>query len=212
VASRQRFRLAILVTAFTALTVLVGTGATDAVDSAVLGLLLPLRTSAGESAFQWLTLIGSPIVSAGVAIAFGVLLVARRDRGGWLVVLFFVGIALELVLKQVVFQPGPPSELVRDSALLPTLRDLTPYTYPGGHVMRVAFLSAMIGSRYPRLRPPLASLAALVAFGRIYLAAGWAADIAGGVLLGLALATVAAVITERARARRPAPGVALVTP
>ena len=78
--------------------------------------------------------------------------------------------------------------------------------------MRVAFLAAMIGSRYPRLRPPLASLTALVGFGRIYLAAGWAADIAGGVLLGLALATVAEVIEERARDRQAATGVAFVTP
>src|SRR5207302_9336701 len=103
-------------------------------------------------------------------------------------------------------------ELVRDAGPLPTFRDLIPYTYPGGHVIRVAFLSAMIGSRYPRLRAPLASLTALVGFGRIYLAAGWAADIAGGALLGLTLATVAAVIGERARARQRAPGAALVTP
>jgi membrane-associated phospholipid phosphatase len=76
--------------------------------------------------------------------------------------------------------------------------------------MRVAFLSFMVGTRYPRLRAPLASLTALVAFGRIYLAAGWAADIAGGILVAFILATVAELIEERATARR-ASGVTLVT-
>ena len=205
-------RLLVLLVAFAALTVLVGTGATDTIDAAVLVLLVPLRSPSGDAAFQVLTLVGSPIVSAGLAIFLTAFLVARGDRRGWLVLLFFVGIALEVALKQIVFQPGPPNELVRDSALLPTLRNLSPYTYPGGHAMRVTFLALMVGTRYARLRAPLASLTALVAFGRLYLAAGWAADIAGGILAGFILATVAEVIEERTRDRQGARAIASIVP
>ena len=198
-------RLLVLLSAFVALTVLVGTGATDAVDGAMLALLLPLRSTPGDAAFGLITLVGDPILSSALAIAVAAVFVTRGDRRGWLVLLFFAGFAIEIVLKQIVFQPGPPSELVRDSALLPMLRNVSPYTYPGGHVMRIAFLSTVIASRYPRFSGTLAGFTALVAFGQIYLAAGWPADVLGGLIAGVGLATVVDAIAERAREQRVAP-------
>ena len=205
-------RLAILSAAFVALTILVWTGATDALDTAVLELVLPLRTPVMDDAFSVTTAIGGPLVSSVAAIVLTLALVAREGRRGRVVLLMFAGIALEVVLKQFVFQPGPPSELVRDSVLLSTLRDLSPYTYPGGHVMRVAFLSAVLVTRFQRLGVPLAIVTAVVAFGRVYLAAGWFADVVGGLLAGLALATLAEVIAARVAATRPAARVGVVTP
>lgn len=197
-------RLAIQIAVFAGLTVLVGTGATDAADTVVLGWVLPLRTPLVSQLFQALTLLGDPIVSSLVAIALTFFLVAQDGRRGQVALLFFAGLALEFVLKQIVFQPGPPSELVRDSVLLPGLRELSPFTYPGGHAMRVTFLAALLAMRYSRLRGPAVIVVALVGAGRIYLATGWAADVAGGVLTGLALATIAEIVRERSRSPRAA--------
>jgi len=203
-------RLVILLAVLAALTVLVGMRATDAVDDAVLGWLLPLRSPLLDQLFQAVTLAGDPVVSSLCAVAVTFVLVAREGRRGQVALLFFVGIALEVVLKQVIFQPGPPNELVRDAVLLPGLRDLSPLTYPSGHVMRVTFLAALVSARYGRLRLALAIAVTLVAVGRVYLAAGWVSDVAGGLIAGLALATIAELAHERlGSARAP---VALAAP
>lgn len=201
---RPSDRLAIQIAVFTGLTVLVATGATDAFDTAVLGWVLPLRTPILDQLVQAVTVLGDPIVSSLFAIALTFFLVANEGRRGQVALLFFAGIALEFVLKQVVFQPGPPSEIVRDSVLLPGLRELSPFTYPGGHVMRVTFLGALLAMRSSRLRLPVVIVVALVAVGRIYLATGWAADVAGGITAGLALATIAEVVRERVGSPRVA--------
>ena len=194
---RQLDRLAILVAAFAGLTFLVGTGATDAVDDSILSVMLPWRSPALDQVFQLITLAGDPLLSSIVAVAIALVAVAREGRRGQVALLFFAGIAVEYALKQLVFQPGPPSELVRDAVLIPGLGHLGPNTFPGGHVMRVAFLAAVIGASYPRLRVAGIILVTLVAMGRVYLATGWAADIAGGLVAGLALATIAELVHER---------------
>jgi len=194
---RQLDRLAILVAAFAGLTLMVGTGATDAVDDAILGVVLPWRSPPLDQVFQLITLAGDPLLSSILAVAIALVAVAREGRRGQVALLFFAGIVLEYALKQLVFQPGPPSELMRDAALIPGLGHLSPNTFPGGHVMRVTFLALVIGASYPRLRMAGLVAIALVAAGRIYLATGWAADIAGGLIVGLALATVAELVRER---------------
>ena len=201
-------RLAIQLAVFVGLTFLVGTGATDGLDAAVLGWLLPWRTPLLDEVFQAVTLVGDPIVSSLFAIAVTFVLVARDGRRGRVALLFFAGLALELVLKQLIFQPGPPNELVRDAVLLPGLREISAFTYPGGHALRVMFLATLLGARYRRLRVPLAVVVVLVAVGRVYLAAGWVADIAGGLIAGLVLATIAELVGERLGSARAAKTVA----
>lgn len=195
---RLAIQLAVFLAVFGGLTFLVASGATDAVDTAALGWVLPWRSTWLDQVFQLITLIGDPVISSAMAIAATFVLVARDGRRGQVALLFFAGFALEFALKQLVVQPGPPNELVRDAVLLPGLRELSPFTYPGGHVMRVMFLTMLLCARYRRLRVPLAIAVALVAAGRIYLAVGWASDIAGGLVAGLMLATLAEVIYERA--------------
>ena len=198
-------RLRVQLAVFAGLTLLVGTGATDTVDATILGWLLPLRSPGPDQLFQAITLLGDPVADAILALALATVLVAREGRRGLAALLLFAGFAVEFALKQLVFQPGPPSELVRDSVLLPGLRELSPFTYPGGHALRVTFLAALLAARVPALRIPLAVVVALVAAGRMYLATGWAADVAGGVLFGLVLATIAEVLGERSAATGRAP-------
>jgi membrane-associated phospholipid phosphatase len=206
---RPADRLAIQLAVLLGLTFLVGIRATDGLDDAVLGWILPWRTPLIDQVFQAVTLVGDPIVTALIAAGLTVVLVARDGRHGQVALLFLAGIALEFALKQLVFQPGPPNELVRDAVLIPGLRELSLFTYPSGHAMRVTFLAVLVGARFERLRLPAAVIVLLVAAGRVYLATGWIADIAGGLLAGLALATVAEVVTERLRSTRPAAAVAV---
>ena len=199
---RPADRLAIQVAAFAGLAFLVGTGATDAVDAAILGWVLSLREPVLDQVFQLFTFAGDPVVSSVIAVAITLVAVAREGQRGQVVLLFFAGMLAEYALKQLVFQPGPPSEVTRDAVIIPGLRHLSAYTFPGGgHVMRVTFLAAMVGASYPRVRIAAVIIVALVAAGRIYLATAWAADVAGGLIAGLALATVVELV--RARARSP---------
>lgn len=198
--------------AFAAITVLVGTGTTDAFDDAVLTILLPYRSQPVVDALQLVTLLGSPLVTSVFAVALTVRLVTTEGRRGVVPLLVFVGVALELVLKTIVFQPGPPSELAHDAPLVVSLRDLTPFTYPSGHAMRITFLAWIVAERAPRLRVPLAFIVALVAFGRIFLAAGWIADVAGGLCAGIALGALASLLARRIGSPQRAPRAALVTP
>ena len=203
-------RLAIQLALFAGLAVLVGTGATDAVDDAILGWVLQWRSAAVDQVFQVATLIGDPVVSSGLALVLTLVTVAQTGRRGWVGLLFFAGIAVEYALKQLVLQPGPPSELVRDAVLIPALSHLSPYTFPGGHAMRITFLAMLVGASYPKLRGAAMLVVLIVAVGRLYLAAGWAADVAGGLIAGMALATIAELV--RARIDSPRPRHVLVAP
>ena len=195
-------RLAIQLALFAALAVLVGTGATDAADETILGWVLQWRSTAVDQVFQVATLIGDPVVSAALALVLVFVTVARTGHRGWVGLLFFAGIAVEYALKQLVLQPGPPSELVRDAVLVPALRHLSPYTFPGGHVMRITFLALLVSASYPKLRVAALVVVAVVAVGRLYLAAGWATDIAGGLMAGIAFATIAELVRARLGAPR----------
>jgi len=171
--------------------------------------VLQWRNSAVDQVFQIATIIGDPVVSSLFALVLTLVAVARTGRRGWVGLLFFAGLAVEYALKQLVLQPGPPSELVRDAVLIPALSHLSPYTFPGGHVMRITFLALLLGAGYPKLRVAGLLVVLLVAVGRLYLAAGWASDVAGGLIAGMALATVAELV--RARISSPRRVAALAT-
>src|SRR5260221_4492671 len=126
-------RVWILLAAFAGLTALVGTGMTDGPDAAILGGIVPLRSAPLDQFFQAITVLGDPVVSSVLAIGLTFALVAREGRRGQVALLFFAGLAVEFILKQVVFQPGPPSELLLDTVLLPSLPEIRPLNYPRGH-------------------------------------------------------------------------------
>src|SRR5258708_17905684 len=158
------------VAGFGGMTGLVGSGLSDAFDEAVLATLLPYRSQPAIDAVQLVTLLGSPILSSVLALGLTVRLVATDGRRGLVPLLFFAGFAVELALKAVIFQPGPPSELVYDAPLFVSLRAVTPFTYPYAPAMRIAFLASLVAWRVPPAPVPLAVVVALIAFGRVFLA------------------------------------------
>ena len=70
-------------------------------------------------------------------------------------------------------------------------------SFPSGHSATAFAAAVAVGLFYPKLRPPLLALAAVVALSRVYLGVHYASDVVAGSLLGVLLG-LAAVWTVRA--------------
>lgn len=144
---------------------------------------------------SWLDLLASALTLPGQAeIAAGLAagLAAARLRAGHRDFVVPLAIALtviiETALKLRLAQPLPPPEVQRGIALIPFAEAHFPFSFPSGHVARVAFLLGIA-----RI-PVWISVAALglVALSRMYLGQHWPTDVVGGLFLGLAVAWLAA--------------------
>jgi undecaprenyl-diphosphatase len=59
-------------------------------------------------------------------------------------------------------------------------------SFPSGHASGVFSVATVIGSRYPKARIPVYSIASLVGYSRIYLGKHYPSDVLGGAVLGIA--------------------------
>jgi len=150
-----------------------------------------------DAAASLLSLAGRPEITAALAVVLAVAWSRRTGARGLAPLLLFLTVGVELALKFVVAHPAPPPELSRGEHLLPIVRVVTPYAYPSGHLARTAFLAALLWQPLPRWRLALAALLTAMAITRVYLADHWPSDVAGGILLGLALGSFASALSQK---------------
>jgi membrane-associated phospholipid phosphatase len=152
----------------------------------------------------WLDLVASILSVAGQAevtsvIALGVAIAWWRAQrtGWWLPLLIVVVIAVETLAKTLIPQAPPPAALSRSVHLLPFLEAPTAFSFPSGHVARVAFLVGAF--RWPAALGVAAAL--VMALTRVYLAEHWPSDVIGGWLLGYLTAVLGYHLTLGTRRR-----------
>lgn len=72
-------------------------------------------------------------------------------------------------------------------------------SFPSGHAANITASMVFLGLLYRKLLTPLASIATLVCFSRIYIGVHWPSDVLAGAALGSTLACIAYSILERSR-------------
>jgi membrane-associated phospholipid phosphatase len=146
----------------------------------------------------------SVLLSAELSVVYALVLswlLWRRGAGLWSVapLAFVVPVGIETVLKTVVNQPWVPLTYYRD-VHYPLATLSLQGTFPSGHALRGAwfcvFLAVLLRARrgIGRWLVPVACalVAILLGLTRIYLGDHWLSDVVGGLLLGGALALIAA--------------------
>jgi len=154
--------------------------------------------------WEWLTLLGSPLVTGGFAVVLALFLWRIRQLG-WAATVFAAlisGDGLLLVIKTIVARTRPAQMVVAD----------TGYSFPSGHVFSTMLVACIVGTLLLRflkvnwLSWTLLTVIGLVVLGvvlaRLGLRNHYPSDVAGSLLLASGWWFQVLSIGERFRARR----------
>jgi membrane-associated phospholipid phosphatase len=109
---------------------------------------------------------------------------------------FFLASWLNYVIKALVDRSRPP-EAIGFEALVGVPGSPS---FPSGHAMSAFAVAGAIALLAPRLRVPVLTLAAVIAFSRVYLGVHFWIDVLAGALLGLAIGLAVAYAARRSAA------------
>lgn len=189
-----RGMLIVTAACFVAMTVAVILAGAHPADGAARDTLLALNTPAVMAVMRVITRLGHAwFLVPAMAVLLAVFAEARARWWIWVSAMLLAPVA-EATFKALIGRPRPFDES---------------FGFPSGHATAAAAFFGAVIYLAGSLRPPartwvraLAGLAiVLVALSRVMLRAHWPSDVIGGVALGLALASAAALL---ARPPRPA--------
>ncbi|HZU15762.1 MAG TPA: phosphatase PAP2 family protein [Candidatus Dormibacteraeota bacterium] len=185
--------------AFIAYTQAVTLGLLHGVDLEVARLAASWWRPGVGTAAAAVAVLGGPEVTAALALAMVLFLVASgRRRAAWALLALPLALALEVVYKRAIVHPAPIGFAHHDGPSLVTIFAPATLTlggsYPSGHIMRTvliygcgAYLIRWLGPREGVRRaawPAMVAMVGIMALDRIYLNVHWQSDVVGGILLG----------------------------
>ncbi len=168
-----------------------------------------------DTILQLLTTSASaPII--GIALVVVLFVFARAVGASITAFIFGATHALELFLKNMLRQSGPPYQFQRIHSEVTFDKDyqVAGYSYPSGHSFRVIFvLIVIVWIAYQRYgirawqtlvaATFLSGYASIVMVAKIAHGAHWTTDIVGGALLGVSTALICTVFIQSKRQKNP---------
>jgi undecaprenyl-diphosphatase len=160
------------------------------------------RVGALNPLFKGLSLVGT-VGLIWIVIALGLGIAWRRYGLIAMTALAVAAADLSATALKHVFDVERPSS--RYATPKPLVHAPTDPSFPSGHSATSFAAATILTLAVPRLAPAWFTLAAAIAFSRIYVGVHYPLDIVGGALLGAAIALLMREASRRlSRARRPA--------
>jgi undecaprenyl-diphosphatase len=152
--------------------------------------------------FDWFLSIFSILGTVEVTTLFLLvfLLLIKETHWIWKLLVYGMGLGVEVIGKTFFIHPGPPSVFFRYQLnfLFPSAYIKTDFSYPSGHIFRTAFLITVVWA-YLQASPKISRqwkiffkfvlqvFLGVMIVSRIYLGEHWTSDVLAGLLLGLGL-------------------------
>lgn len=170
----------------------------EELELAILHGIRALRTPVLDAAMSMLSLAGS---HALIWLVIAAALLARkttRQAGAAAVVSIALAEIVVAFLKRIFMRPRP---FMVDSSVVLIIDPPGDWSFPSGHTAVACACAVAIamslGARRWRIWLPIAALAILMAFSRLYLFVHWPTDVLAGAVLGTGIGAVVALGARR---------------